>query len=111
MTTTTPHAARRGLPRGIWVLGFVSMASQVAWVRLLIQVTGHTIYTFGLMLGVFIVGLGLGQGRGGSAVGGGTISASPAPHPTCPGVKYPVRDQPLTPAYCLTICMIPCIRV
>lgn len=43
------------------VVGFLSMAYQVAWVRLLIQVTGSTVYTFGLMLSVFIVGVGLGS--------------------------------------------------
>ena len=30
MTTTTPNAARAGLPRGIWVLGFVSMLMDVS---------------------------------------------------------------------------------
>ncbi len=43
------------------VVGFISMVYQVAWIRLLIQVTGSTIYTFGLMLSVFIVGVGLGS--------------------------------------------------
>ena len=43
------------------IVGFVSMVYQVAWIRLLIQVTGSTIYTFGLMLSVFIVGVGLGS--------------------------------------------------
>lgn len=42
-------------------VGFISMVYQVAWIRLLIQVTGSTIYTFGLMLSVFIVGVGLGS--------------------------------------------------
>ncbi len=43
------------------IAGFVSMVLQVAWIRLLIQVTGSTVYTFGLMLAVFIVGIGLGS--------------------------------------------------
>jgi len=43
------------------VVGFVSMVYQVAWIRLLVQVTGTTVYTFGLMLFVFIVGIGLGS--------------------------------------------------
>ena len=43
------------------IVGFISMVYQVAWIRLLIQVTGSTIYTFGLMLSVFIVGVGLGS--------------------------------------------------
>ena len=30
MTTTTPHAARAKLPRGIWVLGFVSMLMDIS---------------------------------------------------------------------------------
>jgi spermidine synthase len=44
------------------VVGFVSMVYQVAWIRLLVQVTGTTVYTFGLMLSVFIAGVGLGSG-------------------------------------------------
>ncbi|MFP6638785.1 MAG: fused MFS/spermidine synthase [Myxococcota bacterium] len=43
------------------IVGFISMVYQVAWIRLLIQITGSTIYTFGLMLSVFIVGVGLGS--------------------------------------------------
>lgn len=43
------------------VIGFVSMAYQVAWFRLLIQITGTSVYAFGLMLSVFIAGVGLGS--------------------------------------------------
>jgi spermidine synthase len=42
-------------------VGFVSMAYQVAWFRLLIQITGTSVYSFGIMLSVFIVGIGLGS--------------------------------------------------
>ncbi|GJM43996.1 MAG: spermidine synthase [Gemmatimonadota bacterium] len=43
------------------VAGFLSMAYQVAWIRVLFQVTGSTIYAFGLILSIFIVGVGLGS--------------------------------------------------
>ncbi len=43
------------------VAGFISMAYQVAWFRLLIQITGTSVYTFGLMLSIFIAGVGLGS--------------------------------------------------
>lgn len=62
----TPSAARHSplqkyLLAIFCAIGFVSMVYQVAWMRLLIQVTGSTVYTFGLMLSVFIVGVGLGS--------------------------------------------------
>ena len=43
------------------IVGFISMAYQVAWFRLLVQITGTSVYTFGLMLSVFIAGIGLGS--------------------------------------------------
>jgi spermidine synthase len=65
--TATPAARAPRTPLQNYLLaifaaiGFVSMVYQVAWIRLLIQVTGSTVYTFGLMLSVFIVGVGLGS--------------------------------------------------
>jgi len=43
------------------ILGFISMAYQVAWFRLLVQITGTSVYTFGLLLSIFIVSVGLGS--------------------------------------------------
>ncbi|MEE8120933.1 MAG: hypothetical protein V3T55_05360, partial [Anaerolineales bacterium] len=43
------------------VVGFISMAYQVAWFRLLVQITGTSVYAFGLILSIFIVGIGLGS--------------------------------------------------
>jgi len=61
----TPRAAHTPLQTYLLLIfaaiGFVSMVYQVAWIRLLIQVTGSTVYTFGLMLSVFIIGVGLGS--------------------------------------------------
>lgn len=42
-------------------VGFISMAYQVAWFRLLVQITGTSVYSFGLVLSVFIVGIGFGS--------------------------------------------------
>ncbi|MDH4232507.1 MAG: fused MFS/spermidine synthase, partial [Nitrospirota bacterium] len=43
------------------VAGFISMVYQVAWLRVLFQISGSSVYAFGLILSVFIVGLGLGS--------------------------------------------------
>ncbi len=59
MTTTTPNAARAGLPRGIWVLGFVSMLMDVSSEMIhallpvyLVTVLGATTLTVGFIEGI-----------------------------------------------------------
>ncbi|HEX9210254.1 MAG TPA: MFS transporter, partial [Bradyrhizobium sp.] len=57
--TTTPNAARAGLPRGIWVLGFVSMLMDVSSEMIhallpvyLVTVLGATTLTVGFIEGI-----------------------------------------------------------
>ncbi len=51
--------------RGVhWAIGFSGMAAlgaEVVWTRLLSLVMGGTVYTFSIILGVFLIGLGLGS--------------------------------------------------
>jgi spermidine synthase len=48
----------------IAVSGLTALASQVIWVRLLSLLFGATTYTFSLILGVFLFGLGIGSSLG-----------------------------------------------
>jgi spermidine synthase len=48
----------------IAVSGLTALASQVIWVRLLSLMFGATTYTFSLILGVFLFGLGIGSSLG-----------------------------------------------
>lgn len=59
MTTTTPNAARRGLPRGIWVLGFVSMLMDISSEMIhallpvyMVTVLGASTLTVGIIEGI-----------------------------------------------------------
>ncbi|MCP1738174.1 MULTISPECIES: MFS transporter [Bradyrhizobium] len=59
VTTTTPNAARAGLPRGIWVLGFVSMLMDVSSEMIhallpvyLVTVLGASTLTVGFIEGI-----------------------------------------------------------
>src|SRR3569833_995229 len=59
VTTTTPNAARAGLPRGIWVLGFVSMLMDVSSELIhallpvyLVAVLGASTLTVGFIEGI-----------------------------------------------------------
>src|SRR6185436_6776906 len=61
--------------RGSWVVyvviglsGLTALASEVIWTRLLSLLLGATVYTFALILAVFLLGLGIGSSVG-SAVG------------------------------------------
>jgi len=44
--------------------GFCALAAEVIWTRLLGLLLGATVYTFSIILAVFLVGLGLGSGAG-----------------------------------------------
>ena len=59
MTTTSPNAARTGLPRGIWVLGFVSMLMDISSEMIhallpvyLVTVLGASTLTVGFIEGI-----------------------------------------------------------
>ena len=48
----------------IAVSGLCALGAQVVWTRLLALLLGATVYTFSIILGVFLFGLGLGSGVG-----------------------------------------------
>jgi spermidine synthase len=54
--------------------GFTALGAQVVWTRLLSLLFGATVYTFSLILGVFLFGLGIG-----STIGSGLARSSPNP--------------------------------
>ncbi len=63
-------------PPGTWPVyaaialsGFTALGSEVVWARLLSLNLGGTTYTFSLILGVFLIGLGLGSSVGASLAG------------------------------------------
>jgi len=70
----TPAASTRsgkvegGSRSGVYIViglsGAVSMGAQVVWTRLLALLFGATIYTFTLILAVFLIGLGIGSAIG-----------------------------------------------
>src|SRR5258708_1756314 len=69
-STYTPDvtAARPATSRGTWTVyvviamsGMTALASEVVWTRLLSLHFGATVYTFALILAVFLVGLGIGS--------------------------------------------------
>ena len=49
--------------------GFTALGSEVVWTRLLSLNLGGTTYTFSLILGVFLMGLGLGSSVGAAVAG------------------------------------------
>jgi spermidine synthase len=58
---TMPH------PRVYWVIaisGLTALSAQVVWTRLLSLLFGGTVYTFALILAVFLLGLGIGSTAG-----------------------------------------------
>ena len=76
-----PLAPARAKPAGAWPVyvaialsGTTALSAEVIWTRLLSLHFGATVYTFALILAVFLVGLGIGSTVGASA---GRNSASP----------------------------------
>jgi spermidine synthase len=76
-----PFAPTAARPAGAWPVyvaialsGTTALSAEVIWTRLLSLHFGATVYTFALILAVFLVGLGLGSTVGASA---GRNSASP----------------------------------
>jgi spermidine synthase len=79
LSKTTPHAPQdaddvrverapgaRTVYVAIAISGFTALAAQVLWTRLLSLTFGATVYTFSLILGGFLIGLGIGSSMGAS---------------------------------------------
>ncbi len=62
--TNTPPPAPLGVRMAIALSGAGSLAGQVVWTRILSLLLGATVYTFSIILGVFLLGLGLGSAVG-----------------------------------------------
>jgi spermidine synthase len=62
--TVDKSGSRAGVYTVIGLSGAVSMGAQVVWTRLLALLFGATIYTFTLILAVFLIGLGVGSALG-----------------------------------------------
>jgi spermidine synthase len=68
-----PHGALTPRPAGTWTVytaialsGATALSAEVIWTRLLSLHFGATVYTFALILAVFLIGLGLGSTAGAS---------------------------------------------
>jgi len=48
----------------IAISGFTGLGAEVVWTRLLSLLLGGTVYTFSIILAVFLIGLGIGSGAG-----------------------------------------------
>jgi spermidine synthase len=66
-----PKAADSKIPPGSWPVyaaialsGMTALAAEVVWTRLLSLLLGATVYTFSLILAVFLIGMGVGSGAG-----------------------------------------------
>ena len=60
-----PAAARSGpVYLAIGLSGFAALAGEVVWTRLLGLLFGATVYTFSIILAVFLIGLGIGSSLG-----------------------------------------------
>jgi spermidine synthase len=71
---TRPAAS--GIPAAyitIALSGFTALAAEVIWTRILSLLFGATVYTFSLILAVFLLGLGIGS-TGGAILGRGSVS-------------------------------------
>jgi len=60
--SATPRDAARTVYEVVALSGLTALGAQVAWTRLLALLFGGTIYTFAIILAVFLGGLGLGSG-------------------------------------------------
>lgn len=66
-----PRTAAYRLPPTVWAVylaialsGFCALAGEVIWTRLLALLLGATVYTFSIILAVFLIGLGIGSTLG-----------------------------------------------
>lgn len=60
-------AARRRVLTAIALSGFTALAAEVVWTRILALAFGATVYTFSLILAVFLCALGIGSSLGAAA--------------------------------------------
>jgi spermidine synthase len=62
-TEPSPRPARTAaLPWAVALAAFAALACEVAWTRLVTLVAGGSVYSFPIVLGTFLAGLGLGAG-------------------------------------------------
>ena len=64
----SPSAQRSRIYAAIALSGFCALSAEVIWTRLLALNFGATVYTFSIILAVFLIGLGIGSAAG-SALG------------------------------------------
>jgi spermidine synthase len=63
-TDTSPAPRARTVYVAIALSGMAALGAEVVWTRLISLMLGGTVYTFSLILAVFLVGLGIGSGVG-----------------------------------------------
>ena len=56
--------ASRSVHLAIAISGFCALGAEVVWTRLLSLMLGPTVYTFSIILGIFLAGLGIGSAAG-----------------------------------------------
>lgn len=61
---TVPPPGLHPVLFAIGLSGFCALAAEVVWARVLALLLGATVYTFSIILAVFLAGLGLGSGAG-----------------------------------------------
>lgn len=59
-----PEQGAQAVYLAIAISGLCALAAEVIWTRLLSLMLGPTVYTFSIILGVFLIGLGIGSGVG-----------------------------------------------
>jgi len=75
--TPPPDAGAKAVYLAIALSGMTALGAEIIWTRLLSVMIGATVYTFSIILAVFLVGLGLGSGIG-SAIAGSRARAAAA---------------------------------
>lgn len=64
-------AGTRGVYLAIALSGLAALGAEVVWTRLLSLLLGGTVYTFSIILAVFLIGLGIGSSFGAAVARGG----------------------------------------
>jgi spermidine synthase len=59
-----PHLPHGGVYISIGISGLCALGAEVVWTRILSLMLGPTVYTFSIILGVFLAGLGIGSAIG-----------------------------------------------
>ncbi len=63
-TSEVPAQSATGIYIAIGLSGLAALGAEVVWTRILALMLGPTVYTFSIILGVFLTGLGLGSAAG-----------------------------------------------